>query len=124
MTERNQECPDCHDGFDRRGFLRSVGATAAAAAVAPLLGGTAKAAPTPKSPAETAVKGLYEILTDEQRKAVCFDWNFVDPNPDPNKNRGLLRSHGSGSYQRGEAHLTLFQRKPLGGKGVFWAHTE
>ena len=42
------------------------------------------AAPTPKSAAETAVKRLYEMLTDAQKKEVCFDWDYKDPR------RGLL----------------------------------
>src|SRR5437016_4212018 len=87
MNER--ECPDCGDGFDRRGFLRTVGVTAAAAAVTPLLG---RAAPTPKSAAETAVKGLYDSLTEEQRKLVCFDWDHTE------KDRGLLRTFVSNNW--------------------------
>jgi hypothetical protein len=87
------ECRDCGDGFDRRAFLRTVGGTAVAVAVAPLLGGTAKASPTPKSAAETAVKGLYDTLTEEQRKAICFDWDHVS------KGRGLLRTFVSNNWQ-------------------------
>ena len=29
---------------------------------------------------ETAVKLLYDSLNDQQRKVVCFDWEYVDPN--------------------------------------------
>ena len=62
-------CPDCDDGVDRRDFLRVVGATAAAGLplwATPRL----EAAPTPSSTAETAVKALYETLTDAQRKTI------------------------------------------------------
>src|SRR5262245_66660822 len=70
-------CPDCDDpAFDRRGFLRSLSAVAAAAAA----GGVslwptrrASAAPKPDSPAETAVKALYDTLTDKQNKAGRLD---------------------------------------------------
>src|SRR5262245_39948650 len=92
MNEK-KECPDCADGFDRRGFLRTVGVGAAAVAAAPLLGKIAEAAPTRKSAAETAVKGLYDTLTDEQKKFICFDWNFTE------KARGLLRTYVSNNWQ-------------------------
>ncbi len=94
-------CPDCESGelfaVDRRHFLRGVSAAAAAAAAT---GGmtvwaTPKAAAEPaslKSPAETAVKALYESLTADQRKVVCFDWDHIDPQ------RGLLRTHVSNNW--------------------------
>lgn len=53
----------------------------------------AKAQPTPTSTAETAVKGLFETLTPEQKKAICFDWDHVDAK------RGLLRTHVSNNWQ-------------------------
>jgi hypothetical protein len=87
-----KECPDCADGFDRRGFLRTVGVTAAAAAAAPLLVKEGHAAPTVKSAAETAVKGLYDSLTEEQRKAICFPWDHTE------KARGLLRTFVSNNW--------------------------
>src|SRR4051812_48894339 len=93
MNPQDRDCPDCRDGVDRRGFLRSVGLTAAAAAAAPLLGTKALASPTPKSPAETAVKGLYESLTEMQREKICFDWNHEA------KGRGLLRTFVSNNWQ-------------------------
>src|SRR5690349_2723559 len=89
MDQNKGVCPDCDGGefnFDRRRFLR----TAAAAAVALPLGAAARvvAAPTPKSAPETAVKALYETLTDKQKKEICFAWDFKDA-------RGLLRTHVS-----------------------------
>src|SRR4051794_2296320 len=96
MERKNVVCPDCdaaENGLDRRDFLRPVGVTAAAASAAPVLFATAKAkaAPTPRSAAETAVKALYESLTDAQRKAVCFDWDHKD-------GRGILRTHVSNNW--------------------------
>jgi hypothetical protein len=51
------------------------------------------AAPSVKSAAETAVKGLYDTLTDKQRKEICFDWDHKDPE------RGLLRTFVSNNWQ-------------------------
>jgi hypothetical protein len=95
-------CPDCEAGelgFDRREFLRTVGATAAAAATAGVWA-TAKvqAAPTPQSAAETAVKALYDSLSEEQKKAVCFPWDYKD-------SRGLLRTHVSNNWQITKPHI-------------------
>src|SRR5262249_49212785 len=48
--------------------------------------------PPQKPPAETAVKALYDTLTDKQKKVVCFPWDHVD------KKRGLLRTHVSNNW--------------------------
>lgn len=98
MTRKNNVCPDCDGSAElgRREFLKAVGTTAAtvAAAGVPLWAvPRATAAPTRTSPAETAVKGLYESLTDEQKKQVCFDWDHLD------KGRGLLRTFVSNNWQ-------------------------
>jgi hypothetical protein len=98
-------CPDCGDtvevvpatpgGVDRRSFLKTVTAAAAAAATGGLsLWAVPKveAAPTPKSAAETAVKALYDSLTEQQKKVVCFDWDHKHPV------RGLLRTHVSNNW--------------------------
>jgi len=93
-------CPDCGEavdtsGVDRRDFLKGVGVAAAAAAAG---GATlwavprAEAAATPNSAAETAVKALYKPLSDDQKKQVCFDWDYKD-------GRGLLRTHVSNNWQ-------------------------
>ena len=87
-------CPDCESGgpdLGRRYFLKGAAAAAASAGLwtaVPQLG----AAPTPKSPAETAVKALYETLTDKQKKVVCFAWDHKE------KGRGLLRTHVSNNW--------------------------
>ncbi|MCX7701637.1 MAG: DUF3500 domain-containing protein [Gemmataceae bacterium] len=78
--------------LDRRAFLKRVGTGAAAAAVSSWWPGHASAAPTPTSPPETAVKALYDSLTEEQRRVVCFDWNHTT------KNRGLLRTFVSNNW--------------------------
>jgi hypothetical protein len=99
VDQNKVNCPDCDDdgfNFDRRRFLR----TAAAAAVALPLGAAARvtAAPTPKSAPETAVKALYDSLTDKQRKEICFAWDYKDK-------RGLLRTHVSNNWQITSPHI-------------------
>lgn len=77
----------------RRGFLRSTAALAAVTAFGPpggaLFGQTATAlAPVPAaSPgAESLVKVLFDSLKPEQRKEVCFPWDYTSPK------QGLLRT--------------------------------
>jgi hypothetical protein len=106
MEPKKRVCPDCEAdndlGLNRRDFLKTtVGVTAAAAAATGLpLWATPKlkAAPTPSSAAETAVKVLYDKLTDEQRKLICFDWDYKDK-------RGLLRTHVSNNWQITKPHI-------------------
>jgi len=95
MDHNDEFCPDCSDvTLDRRDLLRKWSAGAALAAGLPLFATPrVQAAPTPKSPVETAVKALYEMLTDEQKKTVCFDWNHKAPG------RGILRTHVSNNWQ-------------------------
>lgn len=42
---------------------------------------------------ETAVKAFFETLTDEQKKEICFAWDYKDPR------RGLLRTRVSNNWQ-------------------------
>lgn len=89
-------CPDCTSPVSRRRFIQ-------ASAVAVPLFATAKpalAAPSKTSPAETAVKALYDSLTDKQKKEVCFDWDFKD------EKRGLLRTHVSNNWQITKPNIT------------------
>src|SRR5207253_9808379 len=101
METRKDYCPDCDaadEGIGRREFLKTTAAVAAASLpvwATPI----AQAAPTPSSAAETAVKVLFDTLTDEQRKLICFDWNYQDPQ------RGLLRTHVSNNWQITKPHI-------------------
>jgi hypothetical protein len=106
MDRREMACPDCaaepEFGLDRRDFFKTVGAGAVAVASAglpPYATPRAQAAPTPTSAAETAVKGLYDTLTDEQKKKICFAWDHQDPK------RGLLRTFVSNNWQITPYHI-------------------
>ena len=110
MEPKPVVCPDCDAGDEseltplgRREFLKSVGTTAAVAATAGLpVWATPKAAaaPTKTSAAETAVKALYETLADEQRKVICFDWDYQE------KDRGLLRTFVSNNWHITKPRIT------------------
>ena len=90
-------CPDC-DGvpgrhsigepLPRRDFVRVVGLGAVAATVG-ALPGSARAAD--KAQPESLVKKLYESFTPDQKKEVCFEWDYKD-------DRGLLRTHVSNNW--------------------------
>jgi hypothetical protein len=93
MNEKRVICPECDGGLTRRDFVRAVGGAAVAMSVPPLLSNSrrALAAPTATSAAETAAKRLYESLSAEQRKAICFpfehplrlkinaNWSITEP---------------------------------------------
>jgi hypothetical protein len=106
MEKKKVVCPDCdaapEEGLGRRDFLKTVGVTAAATATGglPLWAvPRAQAAANPNSAAETAVKGVYDSLTDAQRKEICFPWGHIDPK------RGLLRTHVSNNWQITPHHI-------------------
>jgi Protein of unknown function (DUF3500) len=93
MSEPTRRCPDCNaDMADRRRFLKSVAATAAATTLPIWATPRAAAAPTPTTAAETAVKGLFDSLTPDQKSKVCFAWDHKDPK------RGLLRTFVSNNW--------------------------
>jgi hypothetical protein len=104
MEKKKPICPICEgeEELDRRDFLRTISTTGAAVAAAglPLFAAAkAHAAPTTHSAAETAVKVLYDSLTDLQKKEICFDWNYKHPR------RGLLRTHVSNNWQITKQHI-------------------
>ncbi len=63
------QCADCENGLNRREFISAAAGAALAASALPHF---AVAAPTRTSSAETAVKALYDSLTDEQRKVIAL----------------------------------------------------
>jgi hypothetical protein len=104
MDKKKVVCPDCEsageEGLGRREFLKAVGMTTAATVGLPLWAEPkVVAAPNPTSAAETAVKGLYDSLTDAQKKEVCFAWDYQDPK------RGLLRTFVSNNWQITPHHI-------------------
>jgi hypothetical protein len=109
MSDENViRCPDCDDaesGMPRRDFLKRVGAVATTAAGCGLWPASAKAASKPDSKAETAVKALYQTLSDEQKKVMCFDWDYQDPK------RGLLRSYVSANWHITEPARGFYTQK-------------
>jgi hypothetical protein len=89
--------------MNRRGFLATVSTAAAAGAFGAAGLGTApraSAAPSAKSAAETAVKALYDTLTDAQKRTICFDWDHKHPE------RGVLRTHISNFWHVTDPMLT------------------
>ncbi len=97
MAVSPRRCPQCEEDFSfvgRRDFLRTFGVGAAGAVAA---GGLARSAaafhPAHEKIPETGVKLLYDSLTEQQRKVICFDWQYVDPE------RGLLRTRVANNWR-------------------------
>lgn len=97
MSNVEHFCPDCAEqdsSVNRRGFLRTVSAGAAAAVAA----GTVPqwihdAQSAEKRPSsETVVQHLYESLSPKQREAICFAWDHTDDE------RGLLRTRVAANW--------------------------
>lgn len=88
---KQQSCSHCASepaGLSRREFLATAGAAAAAIAAPNLT-----AAPADTKPPETLVKVLYDSFNEQQRKVVCFDWDYK------HAQRGLLRAHISNNWR-------------------------
>ncbi|MEQ1824853.1 MAG: DUF3500 domain-containing protein [Pirellula sp.] len=84
-----------HRPVDRRWFLKSsagsVGATALSASALSALAD--KQFETIEKAPETLVKLLYQSLSDKQKEAICFDWDYMDPK------RGLLRTRVANNWK-------------------------
>lgn len=113
--DRHMRCEDCEASASspvtRRDFVKVVSASAAAIAAAGPIGmsprqmlGGETAGSKPKAAPETLVKQLHDSLSPEQRKDVCFDWDYKD-------DRGLLRTHVSNNW-----NVTDPQTLNVGGK--------
>jgi hypothetical protein len=97
MSDKIRKCPDCEATtkapiFSRRDFLRTASAGTMAAIAG---GGFSSARPAyaaDAQPPETVVKRLYDSLSEDQKRAVCFDWEYHDPQ------RGLLRTRISNNW--------------------------
>src|SRR5688572_20558810 len=88
MTDQARRCPDCESPegmFNRRDFLKTTGAAALAAGALPTLALGAEESKKKDAP-ESLVKVLYDSLKPEQKKEICFGWDYVDGE------RGLLRT--------------------------------
>jgi len=59
----------------RRGFLRTAAASATLATFDGALPIAVAQAADSASPADAAVKALFDSLTDQQKKVICFDWD-------------------------------------------------
>lgn len=99
MSLDRRNCPDCDRAefpTSRREFLKAAGVAAVVAASPRLLLADDKPA---GNPPETLVKQLYDSLNDAQKKEVCFDWDYQDPQ------RGLLRTRISNNWQITKPHI-------------------
>ncbi len=79
-------------GIVRRNFLKGSALAAAATTCAPL---TLRASENSSTP-ESLVKVLYDKLSEQQRSAVCFDWDYVDNGQE--SKRGLLRTRVANNW--------------------------
>lgn len=96
MSMERKLCPDCDSPdlsikTDRRKFLMAAGAAAVAVGSTPLWATAADTAT--KAEPESIVKTLYESLSEDQKKQICFAWDYMDPK------RGLLRTRISNNWQ-------------------------
>jgi hypothetical protein len=108
MNAPLRRCLDCEsqpmsareESVTRRDFLRVAGAAAVAGAGLPNLVQAADAsASKPTGTPETLVKTLFDNLTEEQKKVVCFDWDYVHPK------MGLLRTRVANNWHISEPEI-------------------
>jgi len=111
MSANQRPCPDCgdsdayegshtHEGnVSRRDFLRTASVAAVAAGSIPLwaeprtiLAAAPAATPAAVSTPESLVKVLYDGLSGDQKKEVCFAWDHQHPK------LGLLRTRVANNW--------------------------
>jgi hypothetical protein len=80
------------NSVSRRGFLQAAGTAALLAGVGASRPVNAVAAPAAKASSESLVKILYDSLSAEQRKQVCFAWDHQA------ETLGLLRARVSANW--------------------------
>ena len=79
LNETKFYCPECDEGFDlpevksRRDFLRSIGATAALAAMS--TAGRVRAAEAKPKPAEELIRELYSTLSADQKSELVLPYD-------------------------------------------------
>jgi hypothetical protein len=115
-----RDCPECQDqdAMNRRGFMRTLGGSAAILAAGAMMQRTprvwADAQPAPANrqarPAEALVQELYDGLTNEQKEKVVMPWNHgAAANQLPTRLRmynAAINSHNIGNtYTRPQQEL-------------------
>lgn len=98
MPINSRSCPDCAtvSGVSRREFL-AAGAAAVAVSALPSWAAAEEAAARPEP--ESLVKSFYDSLSEEQRKAICYDWDYVKNfGSDREPRMGLLRTRVSNNW--------------------------
>jgi len=80
--------------INRRTFLESTAAAAAAVTAGPIIGADA-----PAITAESVVGQLYASLSETQKQAICFDWDHIDAE------RGLLRTFVANNWNITEPEI-------------------
>lgn len=88
MSSTRQDLDLSPAGIARRSFLKGSAVAAAATACTPL----ALRAAEQKSDPESLVKVLFDKLNDDQRKSVCFNWDYND------SKMGLLRTRVANNW--------------------------
>jgi hypothetical protein len=78
---------------DRRQFLKTGAGAAAAMVGVAASARTTAAYGAPAATPETTVARLYGSLSEEQRKEMCFAWDYADPK------RGLLRTRIAANWR-------------------------
>ena len=92
MSQNARIRVDHRDARSRRDFLQATGLGVATAVLAGTGFGPAPAAAGEAKTPESVVKLLYDALSADQKKVVCFDWDHQDPE------RGLLRTRVSNNW--------------------------